>query len=197
MSLVIALLAVTGLAGAAPVHPSAAAAATGTTVFLNVSATPTFSFVPNQLSVAPGDSVHLKVTQEASFDHTFTLLAEAGFTFPSSATPGDIFTHLQAHPPLLNLSLGAVAGAATFANFTAPAAGTYQFLCVIPSHFQGGMFGTFTSSASSPSGPAPMGLSATTLYLIIGVVVVVVVVAVVAAVMMRRRPAAPRPPPSG
>jgi plastocyanin len=31
-------------------------------------------------------------------------------------------------------------------NFTAPAAGTYTFLCTVPGHYQAGMKGTFTTN---------------------------------------------------
>lgn len=161
--------------------------------YLNVSATASYSFVPSQLSVVPGESVHLRVTQEATFDHTFTLSSVAGYVFPSTATPADVYAFFAVHPPLVNLSLGAVAGVSFFANFTAPAAGSYEFLCEIPGHFQSGMYGTLTSVAPGAAS-SPAGLSTTTLLLVGAAVAAVVVVVAVVLVVRRRRPSPPPGP---
>lgn len=176
----------------------AAPATAAATTYLNLSATSALSFVPDSLSVTPGAPVVLKITQEANFNHTFTLSSVANFTIPSADTTAQVYTFFQTHPPLVNLSLGAVPGAAVFANFTAPAAGTYEFVCEIAGHFQAGMHGFLVSGSSSGSSSA--GLTTTEL-VAIGVVVVLVIVVVAVAVARRGRKApptatAPTPPPS-
>lgn len=152
--------------------------------FLNVSATSALSFVPNSFSVMPGASVHLIVTQEADFEHTFTLSSVVNTTLPSSDTDSQMYAFFAAHPPLLNLSLGSTVGARFYDNFTAPSSlGTYEYLCEI--HFPD-MTGTMTVANSPPSSGSSTTPSALEI-VGIGVVVVVVVLAVVAVAWSRSR----------
>ncbi|MCI4317473.1 MAG: hypothetical protein L3J96_02955, partial [Thermoplasmata archaeon] len=104
----------------------------------------------------------------------------------TNTTP-DLVKFFRAHTPLVNLSLPGTVGATVRATFTAPAAGTYEYVCVINDHFAGGMHGIMTSGTPSSGGG---GSSSTTLYIVVGVVVLVIVL-VAAAVMMRRRPKPP------
>ncbi len=196
LALAIALAgAALGLAGIGTGLAVPRTAAPGGGTVLQVSATTSFTFVPSQLTVTAGEPVELEVTQEANFNHTFTLSSVAGYTFPSSATASDIFAYFAAHPPLVNLSLGDVPGRTTYANFTAPPAGAYEFLCEIPGHFQSGMFGTLTSTATpSPSSPPPP--PPTYLYVGIGVAIAAVAVAVAGVVLYSRRRPKPAPPPA-
>lgn len=184
MLLAVLLLAASGAALA----PARAAPATASaTVFLNLSATSLPDFVPSTLHVTPGAPVVIRITQEANFNHTFTLSSVANFTIPASDTSADLSAFFVAHPPLLNVSLGATPGMVSYANFTAPAEGTYEFVCVVPGHFQAGMHGTLDSGVgTSSTSTSPLSSSLT--LALIGVVVVVIVV--VAAVLLRRR----RPP---
>lgn len=155
---------------------------------LAVDATSALMFTPDALSVTPGQLVELEVTQLANFNHTFTLSSVANYTIPTTDTPAQLDAFFIAHPPLVNLSLGDVPGVTSFTNFTAPSAGTYEFVCQIPTHFQTGMHGVLTSG--TPSTSSSSGLSTTTLLAIVGIVVVVIVVIGVV-LMMRRRPAPP------
>ena len=141
--------------------------------YVNVTATSTLSFVPGSFSVQPGALVHLRVTQGANFDHTFTLSSVANTSVPSVG-------YFNTHPPLVNLSLGAVAGKQFFANFTAPAVGTYEFVCEF--HYPT-MKGLMTSSVAAPgstNGPAPVtpleiGLALVVVAVLVGIVVVIAV----------------------
>ncbi|MFZ3357058.1 MAG: cupredoxin domain-containing protein [Thermoplasmata archaeon] len=147
-----------------------------------VMATGSLSFVPDQLSVSPGALVHLVVTQEANFEHTFTLSSVANFTIPSGDSSAQLAAFFNAHPPIVNLSLGSTPGAEFFANFTAPAAGSYEFVCLI--HFADGMTGEMVSGASSSSSsPSTFPLTS----VVIGVIIVAVVVVVAAVVVVTRR----------
>ena len=88
---------------------------------IKVMATGALSFQPDQLTVSPGDPVELIVTQAAAFEHTFTLSSVANFTIPSGDSSAQLAAFFNAHPPIVNLSLGSRPGAEFFANFTAPA----------------------------------------------------------------------------
>ncbi len=150
---------------------------------LSVNATSLLSFVPNQLTVYPGALVHLVVIQLANFAHTFVLSPVANVTIPTNDTPTQLYAFFNLHPPLVNLSLPATVGARVYANFTAPPVGSYEFVCEIPGHFQGGMYGELVSTTSSSGGS-----SSSPLLLEIGVgVIVVIAAALVAAALLRRR----------
>lgn len=170
----------------APSEPAA-----GTTVFLNVSTTETILFAPNTLSVEPGQSVHLIVTQLADFNHTFTLSPVANFTFPTSDTTADLNAFFATHTPLVNLSLGSTMGAKFYANFTAPPPGSYEYVCLQPTHFASGMHGELDSGMST--GSTSGSPASPTIYVIAGAVVAVIVVAAVVGMVMRRRPGPPAP----
>ena len=171
---------------AAPAHPA-------TADFVNLTATSSLSFVPDTFTVSPGASVVLRITQEANFEHTFTLSSVANATLPASDTPAELAAYFLAHIPLVNnVTLGSTPGQVTWVNFTAPAVGSYEFLCQAPTHFQSGMHGTMVSSASGAASSA--GLPT---FELIGIVVVVVLVVVLVAVVMmrgRRRRSGPTPP---
>ncbi|MGA8710091.1 MAG: hypothetical protein ACLP8Y_04200 [Thermoplasmata archaeon] len=143
--------------------------------FVNISATSALNFVPNSFSVLPGATIHLVVTQMADFEHTFTLSPAVNVTIPSSSSPAQVAAFFGAHPPIVNLSLGSVAGHQSFANFTAPTTlGQYEWVCLI--HFPT-MFGIMSVANSPPSSGSSS--SPTTLELVgIGVAVGLVVIAI-------------------
>lgn len=173
--------------------PSGAVASRSAPVdFLNLTATGALSFVPAQLGVTAGASVHLKILQAADFDHTFTLSPVANYTIPTSDTTAQLNAFFAAHPPLVNLSLGSVALSYHYANFTAPPVGTYEFVCLIPGHFQAGMHGVLVSSAPGAPPSTSSGTPSAGTVLGIGLILVVVVLlAVVFVLISRRRGRAP------
>ncbi len=181
------------VAPAAGTHPAAAAP----TAFINISATTVFTFLPAQVTVPIGSDVHLKVTQLADFLHTFVLSSVANSTIPTTDTAAQLYAFFNAHPPLVNLSLGTVAGVPTYWNFSAPAAGTYEYVCEVPGHFQSGMHGVLTVGPAASSSSSPSGL--TTLDIALIALAVVVIIAVVLVVALRGRgrrpPATPAAPP--
>jgi plastocyanin len=152
---------------------------------VNISATSDFSFVPGTFSVTPGEAVLLDVTQLADFNHTFTLSSVPNYTLPSSDTPLEVAAFFNAHPPLVNLSLGSVAGSQHQTLFNAPTTpGTYEFVCLI--HFPT-MVGTMVDSNATAASPSS-GLSTLELVGIGAGVAIVVLAGVVLAVLRRRTP---------
>ncbi len=173
----ISALAVAGTpASGSPVVPADA--------FVNITATSSLTFVPSQFTVVPGAAVHLIVTQGSTFTHTFTLSPLANYTIPTTDSPTQLYAFFQAHPPLVNLTLGPTAGVRYYANFTAPPAGTYEFVC--EQHFPG-MKGTMTSStpASSTGSGSPSSLPLPLVGAVAGAGAIVL--ATVALVVTRRR----------
>ncbi|HYK93509.1 MAG TPA: cupredoxin domain-containing protein [Thermoplasmata archaeon] len=161
--------------------------------FLNLTATEAVSFTPSELDVTPGASVHLRILQGADFNHSFILSSVANFTLPTTDSQSQLLAYFSSNPPLVaNLSLGSTPGTYHWANFTAPPAGSYEFLCLMPTHFQSGMHGTLVSS-SGGSTSSNSGIDPVLLYALIGVIVLVVVVAVAVIVIRRRKPQRPSP----
>ena len=183
----------TGALATAPAPRTPSAVSPAGSVVLTLTATSSISFVPDTLNVpATGDAVELEITQEYNMNHTFTLSSVDNDVIPTSDTPGQLYAYFAAHTPLVNVSLGDVVGHVTFVNFTAPANGSYEFVCEIPTHFQAGMHGTLVVGGSSSSSSSGL----TTTELVVIVVVVIIVIAAVVALAMRRKPKSAAPPPA-
>ena len=187
------------LVGGAVAQPLSAASAHPSDAVDNVSVSTTsaYAFQPNQITVTPGALVHLVVTQDARFAHSFVLSSVANFTIPSGDTDSQLAAFFNTHPPLVNLSVPGTVGTQVTANFTAPALGTYEFVCIVSGHFQSGMFGFIYSGTSPPGGSSSSGFPLTPVVLgaIVGVGVVVVVVGVLF-VRLRSRRSPPKSPES-
>ncbi|HYA56903.1 MAG TPA: hypothetical protein VEH57_00320 [Thermoplasmata archaeon] len=194
MTLALLSTLVVGLAAARPtVAPTTGGNATPPNdaasgpVVVTISATSAINFVPDSFSVAPGASVEIVVTQMADFEHTFTLSSVVNQTIPSTDTPSEVAAFFNAHPPLVNLSLGTTVGAKFFANFTAPAAlGTYEFVCLV--HFPSMTGVMAVSSSSGGSSPSSSGTPTTLEWVGIGAVVAVVVIVAVLLAVRRGKP---------
>lgn len=74
----------------------------------------------NELTAVAGQTVHLTIHNDGALAHNFTL-ADAG------------------------VNMDVAPGSSQTVSFTAPAAGTYPFLCDEPGHEKAGMVGTFVS----------------------------------------------------
>ncbi len=136
-------------------------------VFVNITASAALNWVPDQVTVAPGQQVHLIVTQAATFEHTFTLSSVVNATIDPSSTPAQLYLYFQQHPPLYNISLGMTPGATFTEVFNAPPLGSYEYVCTVPTHFQAGMHGEFiVAIPASNSGTTFYGLS---IYIWIGI----------------------------
>lgn len=96
-----------------------------------------FRYDPATASAPAGAQVTIDFTNEGVLDHDWLLVAEgtdlATVTAENAVVP-------EAHSGQIT------AGASNTFTFTAPAAGTYQFVCTVPGHAAAGMVGTFTVS---------------------------------------------------
>jgi uncharacterized cupredoxin-like copper-binding protein len=94
----------------------------------------TFQFTPTSASVAAGDEVEVTLTNSGALEHSWVLVGSG--TDVATATDADAIN---------NSATGPIAGGASgTVTFTAPAAGTYQFICTIAGHAAAGMVGTLT-----------------------------------------------------
>jgi len=98
-------------------------------------------FVPDEFRVPANATVYVRLTQQDSVDHTFTLSPEKDFVIPSTWSSPQLDAYFVGNN-LTDVRLPGVPGAVAWANFTTPAEpGRYEFVCRFPGHFQGGMFG--------------------------------------------------------
>jgi uncharacterized cupredoxin-like copper-binding protein len=159
---------------------------------ININALSNLGYDPNTFTVHPGDLVHLTVTQEANFAHTFVLSRLANFTFDPAASASNLTMFFRANAPLVNLTLDSTPGSKAFANFTAPAAGSYEFVCIQPQHFQSGMHGEMISTTSTSMASASLPTTE-----IVGIGAAIGILVVVVIVLMARRRKGPSPPTGG
>lgn len=104
-------------------------------VTVTVEGLDTFQFNPATLSAPAGAQVNLTFKNGGGLEHNFVMVA--GDTDTLTVTEADAFG---------GINVGTVsAGGEKVYTFTAPAAGTYKYVCTIPGHAAGGMVGTFTS----------------------------------------------------
>jgi uncharacterized cupredoxin-like copper-binding protein len=162
---------------------------------LSENTTDSFAFVPNVLSATPAHYpivIAVLVSNQGSFGHTFTLAPQTNVTL----SPTNFTSYFVTHPPLVNQNVPPVPGATTWANFTIPGPGVYQYICEIAGHFANGMYGFLYVGVPVPAAPlAPSTaivdgwiLAGSALLLGIGVVLTAV------AALAGRFPSRPNPP---
>jgi uncharacterized cupredoxin-like copper-binding protein len=91
-------------------------------------------FSPATASVPAGSEVTVTLNNTGALEHSWTLVGN----------DADVATVTDADA-INSASTGTVAGGASDTlTFTAPAAGTYTYVCTVPGHAAGGMVGTLT-----------------------------------------------------
>ena len=179
LSTVLATTLATGTAESVTSHPSQG------TDSVTVTVGSALQFAPNTIQVTPGDTVDLTIVQTGQTLHTFTLSSVRDYNLSSSSSSAQVAAFFATNPPLVNVTIPGVPQTIT-RTFTAPPLGTYQFLCMIDSHFQAGMSGILGSGVivtqpTSSTGPgAPV-------FIITGVIVSLVVLAIVLGFVVGRR----------
>ena len=93
-----------------------------------------FKYDPSTASVAAGSQVTVNFENVGVLEHSWILVADSAD--PATVSEADA---------LAGATTGNVpAGQSKTLTFTAPAAGTYKFVCAVAGHAVGGMVGTLT-----------------------------------------------------
>jgi uncharacterized cupredoxin-like copper-binding protein len=156
---------------------------------ISVTTTDSLRFMPSAIQVPAGQPISLSVTQGGVILHTFTLLSLVNYQAPPSTSNWTQLLH--SHPAIVNLVINATAGQTQSKTLSAPKTGYYEFVCIEPGHFQGGMFGFLGVGVPPPNVGVPTGAGAPVYYttaLIAGLVILMVALGVVFG--RRARPAA-------
>lgn len=103
-------------------------------VALSFEGSDSFAFTPASASVSAGDEVEVTLTNTGALEHSWALIGSDADA--ATATDSDAINNATTGP--------VAAGETGTVTFTAPAAGTYQFVCTIAGHAAAGMVGTFT-----------------------------------------------------
>jgi azurin len=109
------------------------------------------AFKPAALTAAAGATVSVTFKDaSASQQHNWVLVKGgddvAAKVDEAGATAGAAKGYIPDDPNIITNIKLLNGGESGTANFTAPAAGTYTFLCTFPGHYAAGMKGTFTVS---------------------------------------------------
>ena len=100
-----------------------------------------FEFSPNEWTVPSGEEISIDITNEGTVLHEWVLM-QPGVSIESEADLPETEEELLADFVFVEDEVEA--GDSKTLTFTAPAAGTYQVICAIEGHFDGGMEGTLT-----------------------------------------------------
>jgi azurin len=130
--------------------PKAAAPKAGAAKTFTVTGSDNMRFTPAIIRVKPGDKVTVTLKTVSALPklamaHNFVLL-KTGVDAAAVATAGSTardtnFVSPKSKAQIIAASGLAGAGETVTVEFTAPAAGKYQFICTFPAHFQAGMVG--------------------------------------------------------
>ncbi len=175
--------------------------------FLNVSSsgpaqvlyentTNNLQFVPSVLAAAAAShggptTVDVQLTNLGNFPHTFTVVAQSNVSIGTT-------DYFSSHPPLVsvNVSPSSTTQWTGWANFTVPAPGVYEYVCLVPGHFPAGMYGFLYVGVPVPTPPPPPSTAVVEVGVLVGALVLLGIgaVLVVAAGFVGRFP---RPPSTG
>ena len=97
-----------------------------------------FEFDPTDWAVAAGEEITIDLTNDGSVDHEWVILQD-GVTVSSEADLPETEEELLAD--FVYWEDEVEPGDSKTLTFTAPAAGTYQIICAIETHFDAGMEG--------------------------------------------------------
>ena len=122
---------------------------------LSTQTTDSLRFVPADLAITNATqfpiSISVEIVNAGTTLHTFTVEGQNNNTLE----PGNFSTYFETHPPLANVNVPTTSGVPVWANFTITGKGAYEFICEVPGHFAGGMYGWLYVGYTPAPPPAP------------------------------------------
>ena len=143
-------------------------APSGPGIVANVSASSTaFAWLPPAIEIdttAFPVTVDMQITNAGSNAHTFELAAQPNVTLLS----GNFTTYFTQHPPAAFVNVPSSPGTVAWANFTLSKPGIYEYICTIPGHFTGGMYGYMYVGVAAPATEAPPSTEIVSEWVLVG-----------------------------
>ncbi len=167
--------------GAFGVHTEAG----GCAVTVTVSTVLAFSISNNYCTTS---HISMEMIETSSLGHTWTLSPISNFSFNPNNMTSDLETFFAAHRPIVNIVPNPTPRATNFTNFTTP--GTvvlYEFVCMVPWHFQAGMWGFLGINITPPGGGGATTGPGAGVFIIAGTIAGLVVDAIVLGFVVGRR----------
>jgi len=114
----------------------------GTSSWLNVTATADYGYQPDTIgNLSVNATIHVVFDDDDVLSHSFTIDSVEGWVIPTGYTPTQLDAFLTAHPPMYSTQLNGT-GEESNGTFHSPATvGWYEFVCTVSGHFQDGMYG--------------------------------------------------------
>lgn len=100
-----------------------------------------FEFDPATVSVATGAEITVTVENQGTVEHDWVVLDQGREIAAEADLPEDT---AEVNQEWAVAAVHTEPGEAATTTFTAPAAGAYQIICLIPGHFSAGMEGQLT-----------------------------------------------------
>jgi nitrite reductase (NO-forming) len=114
------------------------------------------AFQPTELTVAHGQHVRLTFVNQGAIEHDIQVVGAKAHDLKVIEKPAGFNARMEEILAEGAPYAGAGAGEQMVVEFTAPDAGTYEFICVVPGHAMAGMKGTFTvTGADGATAAAP------------------------------------------
>jgi uncharacterized cupredoxin-like copper-binding protein len=148
---------------------------------LSDNTTDSLQFIPSALAAGPSHYptvLDVLVTNEGSFGHTFTVVAQTNL----SLSPTNFTAYFSQHPPLVSVNIPSGAGSSAWANFTIAGPGVYEYICEIPGHFGAGMYGFLYVGVPVPAPPPAPSTAVVEVWVLVGAAVLVGIGVALAAV---------------
>ena len=171
----------------------------GTTVECFLNGTTSITWIPSALTV-PYNSTVVIEAGAVGLPHNFALdnvpndpILANWTAHASTVSPSQLDSYFANHT-LVGLSVNAGGTNRSAPTELPSGAGTYYFVCLVPGHFQAGMWGTLTEGNVAPSGSSGAP-SLTASYLLFGVILAVLVAVAVIFLLTRKRPPHSTSPP--
>ncbi|MCI4331710.1 MAG: hypothetical protein L3K19_07705 [Thermoplasmata archaeon] len=133
----------------------------GQNVGVNLTATDAPAFTPNSFTAVAGSVVELRIMNNGSLAHTFTLSKAANHRLLPNVTPAELNAFFNANGSFVNVTLAP--HSLTFANLSVPdgsGGNSYEFVSVLPYQFQAGMAGFLNVSAGVSGPPVSLNVNA-------------------------------------
>jgi len=149
---VVAVLAVAVGVGAFPSAVGFPAVHSTASDSLEVSTSGEYGYTPSTFEQVPtGANITVSFTSHSVLPHSFTISSREGYVIPTGDTADQLDQFFATYPAIFSIYENTSGGVATGSFRSPDAPGWYEFVCLVPGHFQMGMYGFIAFGEDLPS----------------------------------------------